>query len=58
MVTILMLTGKLATPGVPKIEIFQNKGYDVMVSDYDITNKNFIAWLRLYFRCGHVTKVW
>ena len=39
MVTILMMSAKLATPSLLKIEIFQNKGYDVIILDYDITNK-------------------
>ena len=39
MVTILMISVKLATPGLLKINIFQNKGYDVTIPDYDVTNK-------------------
>ena len=39
MVTILMISAKLATPGLLKIKIFQNKGYDVIIPDYDVTNK-------------------
>ena len=39
MVTILMMSAKLATPGLLEIKIFQNKGYDVIISDYDVTNK-------------------
>ena len=35
MVTILM-SAKLATPGLLKIKIFQNKGYDVINPVYDI----------------------
>ena len=38
MVTILMMSTKLATPGLPKITIFRNKGYDVITLDYDVTN--------------------
>ena len=30
---------KLATPGLPGIKIFQNKGYDVIIIDYDAANK-------------------
>ena len=40
MVTILMMSAKLATPGLFKIKILQNKGYDVTIPDYDVTNKN------------------
>ena len=39
MVTILMMSAKLATPDLLKIKIFRNKGYDVMIPDYDVTNK-------------------
>ena len=41
MVTILMMSAKLATLGLVKIKIFQNKGYDVIILDYDVTNKIF-----------------
>ena len=40
MVTILMMSAKLATPGLLKIKIFRNKGYDVIIPDYDVTNKS------------------
>ena len=33
------MSAKLATPGLLKIKIFQNKGYDVIIPDYDVTNK-------------------
>ena len=39
MVTIFMIPAKLATPGFLKIKIFQNKGYDVIILDYDVINK-------------------
>ena len=39
MVTILMMSAKLATPGHLKIKTFQNKGYNVIILDYDVTNK-------------------
>ena len=55
-VTILMISVKLATPGFLKIKIFQNKGYDVIILDYNVI-KNFITGFKLYCRCGHVTKV-
>ena len=34
-----MMPAKLATPGLLKIEIFWNKGYDVIILDYHVTNK-------------------
>ena len=39
MVTILMMSAKLATPSLLKLKMFRNKGYDVSIPDYDITNK-------------------
>ena len=38
-VTILIMSTKLATPGLLKIMIFRNKGYDVKIRDYDVNNK-------------------
>ena len=38
MLTILMMSAKLATPGLLKIKIFQIKGYGVITADYDATN--------------------
>ena len=34
-----MMPATLATPGFLKIKIFQNKGYDVIIIDYDVNNK-------------------
>ena len=39
MVTILMMSAKLATLGLLKIKVFWNKGYDVIIYVYDVTNK-------------------
>ena len=39
MVTILMMSAKLATPCLLKVKIFRNKGYGVIIPDYDLTNK-------------------
>ena len=39
MVKILMMSPKLATPSLLKIKIFQNKGYGVIIVDYEVTNK-------------------
>ena len=48
-----MLSAKLATPGLLKIKIFQNKGYDakipdydVIIPDYDVINLVALAFLR------------
>ena len=37
MATILITSAKLATPGLKKV--FRNKGYRVIIPDYDVTNK-------------------
>ena len=39
LINMVMISANLATPGLLKIKIFWNKGYDVIVLDYGITNK-------------------
>ena len=39
MVTILMVSAKMATPGILKIKIFLNKDYDALLSVHDVINK-------------------
>ena len=39
MVIILMVTAKMATPRLLKIRLFRKKGYDVIISAHDVTNK-------------------
>ena len=39
MVTILMMSAKIAIPGLPKIKVFWNIGYDVIISVHEVTNK-------------------
>ena len=39
MVIILMISAKIVTPGLLKITVFWNKGYDVIISVDDVTNK-------------------
>ena len=36
---VLMRSGKLATLDLLKIRVFWNKGYDVIISVHDVTNK-------------------
>ena len=36
------MSAKMATPGLLKITVFRNKGYDVIISVDDVTNK--ILW--------------
>ena len=40
MVTILVISAKLAASGLLKLNILQNKDYDVIILDYDATNKS------------------
>ena len=39
MVTILMVSARIATLGLLKIKVFWNKVYDIIISVHDITNK-------------------
>ena len=39
MVTILMMSAKMATLGLHKIKLFWNNGYDIIIPVHDITNK-------------------
>ena len=39
MVTILMMSAKMATLSLLKIKVFWNKGYDVIISVHDVTSK-------------------
>ena len=38
-VAILMMSAKVATPGLLKIRVFWNKGYNVIIYVHEITNK-------------------
>ena len=39
MVTILMISSKMATLGLLQTKLFSNKGYGVKISVHDVTNK-------------------
>ena len=39
MVTIFMMSAKMASSDLLKIRVFWNKGYDVKISVYNLTNK-------------------
>ena len=39
MVTILMMSAKIATLGLVKIKVFWNKGYDITISVFDNNNE-------------------
>ena len=34
-----MMSAKIATPGLLKVTVFWNKGYDVIISADDVTSK-------------------
>ena len=59
MVTILMMSAYLASPGLLKIKIFQSKGYNVIIPDFDVTNKilsrdaNYIADVVMWPKFGN-----
>ena len=38
MVTILMISAKMAVLGLLKIKVFREKGYDVIIYVHDVTN--------------------
>ena len=39
MITILMVSAKMATPGLLKVKVLWNKVYDIIISVHDATNK-------------------
>ena len=59
MVTILMMSAKMATLGLLKIKIFWYKGYDVIIFVYDVTNKilsrysNYIIDVAMWQKFGN-----
>ena len=59
MVTILMMSAKMATPGLPKIKVFWNKGSDVIISGNAVTNKilscdsNHIVDMLMWLKFGN-----
>ena len=59
MITILMVSAKLATLGLFKVKIFCNKGYYVIIFVYDVTNKilsrdsNYIVDVAIWSKFGN-----
>ena len=41
MVIIWIMSAKIVTLGLLKINVFLNKGYEVITSFYDVTKKNY-----------------
>ena len=64
MATNLMMSAKMATPGLLKIKVFWNKGYDVIIYVHDVTNKflsrdsNYIVDVAMWPKFGKSSKVW
>ena len=59
MVTILIISAKIATPVLLKIRVFCNNGYDVIIYVHDLTNKilsrdsNHIIDVIIWLKCGN-----
>ena len=59
MVSILMMSTKISTPGLLKIRVFWNNGYDIIISVHDVTNKilsrdsNYIIDLVMWPKLGN-----
>ena len=64
MVTILMISAKLASQGLLKIKIFWNKGYDDIILDNGVTNKilwrdpNYIVDVVTWSKFGNLAFLW
>ena len=52
-----MMSAKVATPGLLKITVFWKKGYNVIISDDDFTNKILLRDSN-YTVDVFMTKVW
>ena len=44
MVASLMMSVKMVTQGLLKINVFLNKGYDIIISVHDVTNKFLLCY--------------
>ena len=42
MITYLIMSAKMVTPGLLKIKVFRNKGYDVMTNEILFCDSNYI----------------
>ena len=62
MVTILMMSAKLANQGRLKIKIFQQKGYEVIILEYEATSKifsrnsNYILDVVMWVKSGNISR--
>ena len=59
MATTLIISAKMAGPGLLRIKFFWSKGYDVIISVHNITNKilsrdsNYVADLAMWPKLGN-----
>ena len=56
-----MMSAEMATPGLLKLMVFWNKGYDVIISVNDVTNKilsrdsNYVVDVLMWPKFGNCT---
>ena len=59
MIPILMMSAKFATLGLLKTKVFRKKGYNVIISAHDVTNRflsrdsNYIAHAIMWSKIGN-----
>ena len=53
MITHLIMSAKMATPGLLKIKVFRNKGYDVMTNEILSRDSNYIIDLAMLPKFGN-----
>ena len=55
------MSAKLVTPGLLEIKLFQNKGYDIVIFDYNATKKisskdsNYIVYVVMWPKFGNTS---
>ena len=55
------MSAKLVTPGLLEIKLFQNKGYDIVIFDYNVTKKisskdsNYIVYVVMRPKFGNTS---
>ena len=55
------MSAKLVTPGLLEIKLFQNKGYDIIIFDYNVTKKmsskdsNYIVYVIMSPKFGNTS---
>ena len=59
-----MMSAKMATPGLLKTTVFWNKGYDVIITTHEVTNKilsrdsNYIVDVVMWPKFGNSSILW